>query len=131
MSFGLVRGRLSQALVLGAALVAAALCIGQASAGGPTFRSYNADQGLTSLGGDCLVQDHGGFVLVCTEDGVFSYNGRKFDALGPDQGLRQGGYVYDIALAASGRIAVRFTDEVLVADRVTDDTHSPLSSIPA
>ena len=100
-----------------------------AIAGRSTFRTYNADQGLASLGGGCMVQDRGGFVLVCTESGVFAYDGRRFDNLGPDQGLRQGGNVYDIAIAASGRIAVRFADEVLVSDRATDASHAP-SSLP-
>ena len=66
-------------------------------------------------------------MLVCTENGMFAYDGRRFDNLGIDQGLRQGGDVYDIAVATSGRIAVRFADEVLVSDRATDSTHGPRS----
>ena len=127
MMFGVVRERISWATL--AFFAWACLAGAPAWAGRSTFRLYNADQGLTSLGGGCLVQDPGGFVLVCTDNGVFSYDGRRFDYLGPDQGLRRGGYAYDIAVAASGRIAVRFSDEVMVSDRATDDTHSPRSLV--
>ena len=61
-----------------------------------------------------MLQDPSGFILVCTEHGVFSYDGRRFLNLGVEQGLRQGGVVYAIALTADGRIAVGYADEVLV-----------------
>ena len=110
-----------------AAAFAACFSIDLAHAGRSTFRTYNGDQGLASLGGGCLVQDHGGFVLVCTENGVFAYDGRRFDDLGTGQGMREGGDVYDTSIAGSGRIAVRFADEVLVSDRATDASHAPRS----
>ncbi len=89
------------------------------------FKIYNADQGLGSLGGACMVQDHAGYLLLCTEHGVFAYDGRRFVNLGTEQGLRQGGDIHGIALTATGRIAVSFADEVLVSDRASDTSHPP------
>ncbi len=106
-------------------LVLVVLGAGQARADGSTFRVYGTDQGLTSFGGSCMVQDNAGYILVCTEHGVFAYDARRFVNLGTDQGLRQGGEVYDIALTASGRIAVRFAEELLMSDRPSDASHPP------
>ena len=92
-----------------------------------SFRSYDADHGLLSVGGLCLLHDRAGYVLVCTEHGVFAYDGRRFVNLGPDQGLRPGGIVYGMALSAKGRIAVEYSDEVLVSDRPSDADHPPSS----
>ncbi len=86
---------------------------------------YNAEQGLASLGGGCMVQDGAGYLLVCTEHGVFSYDGTRFTNLGLNQGLRSGGVVYDIALTKSGRVAVSFADEVFVSDTQSDASHAP------
>ena len=92
-----------------------------------TFRAYDADQGLVSVGGFCMLQDRAGYVVVCTEHGVFAYDGRRFVNLGPDQGLRSGGIVFGVALTAQGRIAVEYSDEVLVSDRPSDAAHPPSS----
>ena len=78
-----------------------------------------------SLGGSCMLQDPSGFILVCTEHGVFAYDGRRFFNLGPDQGLRQGNPVYSIALTQEGRVAVGYADEVFVSDRPAGSSHSP------
>ena len=90
-----------------------------------TFRVYDADQGLASLGGSCMLQDQAGYMLVCTEHGVFTYDGRRFINLGAEQGLRQGGFVENLTLTATGRIVVEFADEVLVSDRPSDASHPP------
>ena len=72
-----------------------------------------------------MLQDPSGFILVCTEHGVFSYDGRRFLNLGVEQGLRQGGVVYAIAMATDGRIAVGYADEVLVSNKPAGLSHSP------
>ena len=72
-----------------------------------------------------MVQDQTGYLLVCTEHGVFWYDGRRFNNLGPNQGLRAGGDVLDIVLTKSGRVAIGFADEVFVSDRTSDASHSP------
>ena len=100
-----------------------------ACAANATFQLYDAGQGLESLGGSCLIQAPTGFMLVCTEHGVFAYDGRRFFNLGPAQGLRQGGMPLSLALLPDGRIAVGFADEVLVSDRATDAPQSPDSLV--
>ncbi len=91
------------------------------------FKIYDANQGLASLGGACMVQDRAGYLLLCTEHGVFAYDGRRFVNLGTDQGLRQGGDIHGIALTSTGRMAVAFADEVFVSDRSADASHPPSS----
>jgi diguanylate cyclase (GGDEF)-like protein len=105
--------------------ILALLSFRPAHCGESTLRFYAAESGLTSLGGGCLLQDAAGYLLVCTEAGVFAYDGRRFTNLGPEQGLRDGGYVHDMALTSTGRLVVGFADEVLVADRPTDANHAP------
>ncbi len=92
-----------------------------------TFKTYGTDQGLTSLDGFCLAHDGAGQVLLCTEHGVFVYDGRRFTDLGPERGLPQGGIVSAIELTASGRLAIQYMDEVYVSDRTTDAVHPATS----
>ncbi len=80
------------------------------------FRSYGIAEGLTSLGGTCFSQVGPGYILVCSEHGLFSYDGRTFQNLGPPQGLADGGVVYDVATTAGGLVAVRFPDRVFLSD---------------
>ncbi len=108
-----------------AAVAMAFLPLLLAHAESSSLRIYDVDQGLASLGGGCLVQDPAGYLLICTEHGVFTYDGRRFVNLGPEQGMRAGGLVYGVTLTTSGRVAVSFADEVFVSDRATDAAHPP------
>lgn len=72
-----------------------------------------------------MLQDKAGYIFVCTEHGVFAYDGRRFVNLGPDQGLREGGNVYGLALTSKGRIAVSYSGEVMVSNRANDAAHAP------
>ena len=74
-----------------------------------------------------MLQDRAGHILVCTEQGVFAYDGRRFVNLGPKQGLRDGEFVEGLALTTNGRIAVEYADEVRISDRPTDAIHPPSS----
>lgn len=74
-----------------------------------------------------MIQDRAGYILVCSEHGVFAYNGRRFVNLGPDQGLREGGTVYGLAMTSNGRIAVAYSDEILISDCASDTSHAPSS----
>ncbi len=98
-----------------------------ASAERSSFRIYDADQGLASVGGTCMLQDRAGYMLICSEHGVFAYDGRRFINLGPEQGLRQGGFVDGLALTSTGRVVVEFADELLVSERPSDALHPPSS----
>ncbi len=67
-------------------------------------------------------------MLVCTEHGVFAYDGRRFVNLGTERGLPQDGIVFGIALTSSGRMAIQYSGDVYVSDQVTDAAH-PVTSL--
>lgn len=52
-----------------------------------TYRSYGAEQGLNNVGVLRLVQDRHGFIWAGTEDGLYRYDGYRFDAFGLKEGL--------------------------------------------
>ena len=90
-----------------------------------SFRTFGLTEGLTSLTGTCMTRDRSGHILVCSEHGVFAFNGRRFVNLGAAQGLRTGGIVYDLVAAAAGRIVVRYADALFVSDPAAGDGSSP------
>jgi len=51
------------------------------------FHSFGADEGLTNLSSQALVQDAEGFLWVGTEDGLFRLEGNRFRRFGPEEGL--------------------------------------------
>lgn len=50
-------------------------------------KSYGATMGLSNIGVEELEQDKTGFVWVGTDDGLYRYDGYRFDAFGLQQGL--------------------------------------------
>ena len=90
---------------------------GHADAARLRFRAYGESDGLWNMTGRCLVQAGAGYLLVCSEAGVFAYDGRRFENLGPAQGLISGGLVREIAIASTGRVAVRYSDRLFVSDQ--------------
>ena len=89
------------------------------------FRSYGVSEGLSSLNGACLLQDRVGYILACSEHGLFAYDGRRFTNLGPAQGLRDGGPVYDVALTSDNRVAVRYAEELMVSEPELSTDRAP------
>ena len=81
-----------------------------------SLRSYSQADGLTNLDVGCLQQDATGILFVCTSDGVFVYEGRRFLNLGLAQGLPDGGSVSDIAFTADDRVIIRFNTAIFVSD---------------
>lgn len=98
-----------------------------ASAESLDLRSYGQADGLTALGNGCLLQAPDGYILLCSLHGLFVYNGRRFVNLGPAQGLRDGGVVYDIAFGADQRLYLRYPDDVYVSDQPVGPGRSPTS----
>ena len=92
-----------------------------------TFKVYAADQGLTASNGRCLAHDGAGELLICSEHGAFTYDGRRFLNLGPEHGLPEGGVALSIVSAASGRVAIQYNNEIYVSDRPSDPTHPATS----
>jgi diguanylate cyclase (GGDEF)-like protein len=55
--------------------------------GAYTFRSYGPEQGLRNQAVTGLAQDRDGFLYVATEDGLFRYDGNRFQRFGNADGL--------------------------------------------
>ncbi|MFL6659120.1 MAG: diguanylate cyclase [Massilia sp.] len=74
-------------------LLSALLLLGMPTAmaadtpGAYTFRSYGPDQGLLNQAVTGMAQDADGFLYVATEDGLFRYDGSRFERFGTAQGL--------------------------------------------
>jgi diguanylate cyclase (GGDEF)-like protein len=58
-----------------------------ASQGRYVYRSYGAEQGLSNVGVLRVLQDRDGFIWAGTEDGLYRYDGYRFDAFGLKEGL--------------------------------------------
>jgi diguanylate cyclase (GGDEF)-like protein len=53
-----------------------------------TFRQYGQEDGLANLALTCLFQDRAGFTWMCTENGLFRYDGTDFERFGEDEGVK-------------------------------------------
>jgi signal transduction histidine kinase/DNA-binding response OmpR family regulator len=52
-----------------------------------SFRFYGIEDGLTNLAAKMIYQNRVGFLWVGTENGIFRYDGQRFQRYGPDDGL--------------------------------------------
>ena len=68
-------------------LIAALVCSACASAQVYSFRTYGRAQGLANLTPQALLQDRAGYLWVGTQNGLFRYDGDRFEAFGAGQGL--------------------------------------------
>ena len=59
----------------------------KAPVGHYVFKDYGRSMGLGNLGIDLLAQDRAGFIWVGTDDGLYRYDGYRFDAFGLREGL--------------------------------------------
>ncbi len=51
------------------------------------FRTFGTAEGLNNLAVRQVYQDRGGFIWVSTENGIFRYDGDRFESFGPAQGI--------------------------------------------
>ncbi len=79
--------RLRHLLLCALLLLAQPLAPAADSPGAYTFRSYGPDQGLRNQAVTGLAQDLDGFIFVATEDGLFRYDGSRFERFGTENGL--------------------------------------------
>jgi len=77
-----ITGPIARSIVAGIFLLAST-SFGQRS----NFRTYAHDQGLTDLNIVCLLQDRTGFLWVGTDNGLFRYDGNRFQRFGREAGL--------------------------------------------
>ncbi|MFH1177121.1 MAG: diguanylate cyclase [Acidobacteriota bacterium] len=82
------------------------------------FRSYGGAEGLTNLVVRRLAQDAVGFLWVATEDGLFRYDGQRFQRFGLEEGL-PASWITALATPPSGGVWVGTPQGVarLVEDR--------------
>ena len=52
-----------------------------------SFRTFGNAEGLSNLAVRQIYQDRAGFIWVSTENGIFRYDGDRFEAFGPAQGI--------------------------------------------
>src|ERR1035438_1059935 len=64
------------------ALASTALCAQEYS-----FRYFGIAEGLNNLAVRNIYEDRTGFIWVSTENGIFRYDGERFKAFGPAQGI--------------------------------------------
>jgi ligand-binding sensor domain-containing protein len=99
-----------------AGVVAFTLCslCGSARAQRYTFHGYGQSDGLKNLNTRCFLQDTIGFLWVCTEDGLFRFDGSSFERMPMDS--RDTTYVTGITQDAAGRIWVATIQALLYYD---------------
>jgi len=51
------------------------------------FRNFGTAEGLNNLAVRQIYQDRLGFMWVSTENGIFRYDGERFESFGPEQGI--------------------------------------------
>jgi diguanylate cyclase (GGDEF)-like protein len=68
-------------------LVLVMLICGTLSAQEYSFRYFGLADGLMNLAVRQIYQDRAGFLWVSTENGIFRYDGERFEAFGPAQGI--------------------------------------------
>jgi serine/threonine protein kinase len=54
------------------------------------FRNFGVTEGLSNLAVRQIYQDRVGFIWVSTENGIFRYDGERFQSFGPEQGHSRG-----------------------------------------
>ena len=94
-----------------AILLLALAFMGPAEAQQYTFHPYGLAQGLNNLGIKGLHQDDQGFLWVSTENGIFRYDGERFESFGSDDGIPSSsavafGEAPDGSLLAGGEIGL-------------------------
>lgn len=70
-----------------------------------TFKHYGQDEGLKNLDVFRVIQDRSGFLWVATENGLFRYDGSRFERFGAAEGLPEN-LIIDAIKDASGRVWV-------------------------
>lgn len=79
------------------------------------FHAYGKADGLSDLNDSCVSQANNGYILICSEHGLFIYDGRRFINLGLAQGLREGGVIFDLVQSPDGRLFLRYSNGLYVS----------------
>jgi diguanylate cyclase (GGDEF)-like protein len=79
--------RQSRSLALARVLALLLLTSGVVCAQEYNFRNFGVAEGLNNLAVRQIYQDRVGFIWVSTENGIFRYDGQRFEAFGLEQGI--------------------------------------------
>lgn len=90
-------------------------CVGRGHAQAISLATFTQSQGLGSLEDNCLAQDRRGFVYVCTENGLFRFDGHIFQRIGAANGLR-GSFIGAMHQDKAGRLWVGTRTGLYVGD---------------
>ena len=101
--------------LLGAMLAMSQLMVPFAGAQQYAFQEDRQNKGLNSLTVNCLLQDHTGVVWVCTENGLYQYDGSTYIRKGAEQGLLDS-YIVSIHEDAGGELWVGTTNRLYHGD---------------
>jgi diguanylate cyclase (GGDEF)-like protein len=82
------------------------------------FRHYQQTEGLGNLSITCLLQDRDGFVWVCTENGLYRYDGSEFERFGNLQGI-DGSTIRTAIVDFAGRLMVATSEDLYRSDGPT------------
>ena len=117
-------GRCSRLFLL--SMLLSSVSVGrQALAEQLSFRSYGALEGLTNAWPSCLHQDIAGYILACTEHGLFAYDGRRFFNLGPQQGLPEGGIAEGLIFDSHRRVVLRYPHAIYISTTAISTLNPP------
>jgi len=81
-----------------------------------SLREYGQAEGLNNLAARALAQDSAGFIWVGTENGLYRFDGERFERIGGDQGLNT---VNALAADTAGRIWIGTGDGLFVRHKDT------------
>jgi diguanylate cyclase (GGDEF)-like protein len=101
--------------LFGAMLVFCQFVVPLAGAQQYVFQEDRQNKGLNSLTVNCLLQDHTGVVWVCTENGLYEYDGSTYSRKGVEQGLLDS-YIVSIYEDAGGELWVGTTNRLYHGD---------------
>lgn len=80
-----------------------------------TFRGYGQPEGLGDLSVTCLVEDHSGYLWVCTENGLYRHDGHEFQRFGESDGLRDT-TIHNAVVDPTGRLWVGTSHDLYLFD---------------
>jgi signal transduction histidine kinase/ligand-binding sensor domain-containing protein len=93
------------------------------------FRSYGTDSGIENHDMSCVLQDAAGFVWVCAADGVYRFDGERFERFGLEAGLPSS-IVRDETLDPQGRLLLA-TQKGVVRWEGDRFAAVPMNGVPA
>jgi len=110
--------------ILACGLVMLLMAVQEAPAQQFIFRQYGQEEGLANLALSCLFQDRTGFIWMCTENGLFRYDGTDFERFGEDEGI-ENTVIHGAVEDPSGRLWVGTSSDPTWASAVTSAPSGP------